>query len=732
MKRIKLLAWLLILTMLTAAVAACEDQGNGGVSTTDATTQATVGTTVPETTAPEATTEATQSTTAGTTAGTTVGGTTTGGNEPPVPPELHIITIAEALELCGEEGNITTERYYICGVIESITNAAYGAMVIRDETGSIPVYGTYSEDGSINYSQMTEKPYKGDEVLLYCILQNYNGTKEVQNARLISFTRNEVEIDLTKYTDMSIADARKAATGTLIKADGVVARITYANGMKPSGFYLVDDTNSIYVYDADLAQRVKLGTKLTVAGSKTYWILDTEQSNAQKFGYKGCSQLEDVTLVEIDEKNTYEFDTSWIPQSTVKAILETPVTEDITTTIFKVNALVQKKIEPGYVNYYFYDIDGKTGTYTYTQCNGSDFEWLDAFDGKICTVYLSAINAKSTATACYFRLLPIAVKYENFAFDLKDAPKFAVEYYGLDQFRSNYEGDPATELVTSVSSALLGFENVLLNYTSSNNDVVSFENKDGKVILHCAGNGKATVTVTATHNGNTYHDTIEISVVAPVDYECVDVKTAIETNVDEIVTVKGIVGPSVVNKSGFYLIDESGAIAVLVKNASVFEDIEIGNEIILRGRRETYRKDNGSTAYFGQTCIVDAEILTNYYGENDYSTASFNNALTFAEFASLKITEDQTTQVYMLEAKIEFVGSTYSSNAYLKDAQGHSVLLYCSKATDQYAFLKQFDGQTVTVEVVACNWNDKTQMRACVLSVITDDGKILNTLNFGA
>ena len=201
------------------------------------------------------------------------------------------ITIAQALELCGEEGNITTERYYIRGIIDSVTNAEYGAMIISDETGSISVYGTYSADGEINYSEMSEKPYKGDEVLLHCILQNYGGTKEVKNARLIDFISNQGNVDESAYTEMSIAEARNAAEGTLVKVDGVVAQITYAFGMVPSGVYLVDETESIYVYDGDLAARVEKGNKITILASKTYWILEKEQTAAEKHGYKGCNQL---------------------------------------------------------------------------------------------------------------------------------------------------------------------------------------------------------------------------------------------------------------------------------------------------------------------------------------------------------------------------------------------------------------------------------------------------------
>ena len=204
--------------------------------------------------------------------------------------QYPVITIAEALELCGEEGNITTEKYYIRGVVVSVTNPTYGAMVIQDDTGSISVYGT------AGYADMAEKPYKGDEVLLYCVLQNFKGKKEVKTAELIELKRNEATAD-ADYVAMSISEARDAETGSKVRVDGVVAQITYANGMKPSGVILVDETQSIYVYDGDLAGRVQKGNLIEIAASKDYWILEDEQSAAQKHGYKGCNQLTDVTLL---------------------------------------------------------------------------------------------------------------------------------------------------------------------------------------------------------------------------------------------------------------------------------------------------------------------------------------------------------------------------------------------------------------------------------------------------
>ena len=641
-------------------------------------------------------------------------------------PQYETITIARALELCGEPGNITTERYYIRATVKTISNAAYGQMIIEDETGEIEVYGTYSADGELTFSALDERPVKGDEVLLHCILQNYNGTKEVKNARLIEFKKNVANIDLSTYQTATVKEAREAAVGTKVKVSGVVAAITYANGMKPIGFVLVDGTQSIYVYGGDATQQVQVGNKVELAASKTYWVLGDEQANAAKFGYKGCNQLEDAYVLSNDKKTDNAFDKSWIEETSVKDIMDTDVTVDITSKIFKVTALVKKVPGTGFTNYYFNDLDEKTGTYTYTQCNGSDFAWLDKFDGKICTVYLMALNAKSSPSGCVWRFLPVLVEDNGFTFDKNGAAEFAVKYYGLPQFLPTYTGDPALELTTTVDSQLLGFEGATLSYSSDNQDAVWFENEDGKTVMHCGDAGVAEITVKGSWGGKEYSKKIGIRVSANADVDFIPVQGAIDAPVGETVTVRGVVGPSLVNKEGFYLIDDNGVIAVLT-DANTMSTLQIGNCVIIEGVRHVNTK--GGTNYFGQSCIKDAEVVANYYGNEAYSTASFATGATLKEVYELDAKQDYSTTVFVLKATVTVQETQYYTNIYLTDGQGTQLRLYCSNA-NQYNWLKAFAGQEVTVEVAACNWNDKNYYTGCVLAVITDDGKVVNELNF--
>lgn len=647
------------------------------------------------------------------------------------------VTIAEAIALCEEAGYVSEERYVITATVESIDNPTYGQMTISDSTGSISVYGSYSADGETRYGDMDadQKPYAGDTVVLSCILQNFNGNKEVKSAWILSYTHNEPDIDENDYQTMTVRQARSAQKGTLVRLTGVVAQITYADGQIPipSGFYLVDGTDSIYVYDSQIAPRVAVGNQVTVLGAKTYWILESEIASAQKYGYEGCCQIEKAYLKENDNGN-HAFDKSWITSKTIKDILETPLTTNITTTIYKVNALVSKEVGKGFVNYYFYDLDGTTGSYTYTQCSGEDFAWLDEFDGKICTVYLSVINAKSSASGCIYRFLPILVEDENYQISADYIPEFVVKYHALDQFKTVYTGDPYLEVVTSVSSTLLGFENVSLTYQSSDEGVAYFVTENDKLLMRLKDYGSVTVTVTATYNDKTYSLPIQITHQQPENIPSLTVAEAIATALDTEVTVKGIVGPSLVNKVGFYLVDESGIIAVTVSD-EVMDGLKLGQEVVIKGNRTVTTKTSGEVTNSGQSYIEVTQLLQNNEGRTNYSTATFIQTTFDAVYETAIVNEgknnwDVTDQAYIFEAKLTVVDSAWSTNFYLNGTDGKKIQLYAGNGKTQYGWLMDYADQTIKVEFALCNWNVKT-MQGTLLSIVLPSGeKVVNQLNF--
>lgn len=658
--------------------------------------------------------------------------------------EKKIYTIAELIAMMPSDGSATTERYYVRATIKSIDDAGFGSMTIEDPTGTLSVYGTYSADGAKRYSELDEKPVKGDTVLLYGTIQNYkNKTPEIKSGWIIEFTKGIPTWSEDDYTEMTIGEAREAAVDSLVKVTGVVCRITFASGMKPNGFIIVGDNSSIYVYDNQIATAVAIGNKITLLAKKTMFIASKEASSAKKFGYKGACQLVDGHLLSNDE-STNDLDLSFAQEKTVKEVIETSPSANITSLIYHSNALIKKVQKEGqsFVNYYIDDLDGKTGSYVYTACDGKDFAWMDQYDGKICSVYYTALNAKSTSTGVLFRFLPIKIEdNNNYQFNKADAPKFAVEYYGLEQFDTVYSADPEKEMLTSVTSDLLNFGTATLSYSSNNTDLAYFDKtgEDGKVIFHINSGteGTATITVTGHLDGQTdFSKTMDIKIVKPVDVSlAVNVKAAIDASKGTELLVKGVIGPSLVNKNGFYLIDETGSLAVVMNSTDEFNGLQIGQTVYIKGKRDLFASArNGTPSYF-ESCMTSCQIVKNEFGNVDYSTASFIKGKTLADLIALPVTDNyHTAEVYVITAGLKFVSTKNYSNAYLKDGDSE-MRLYCTNAAGQYQWIKSYvdDTKTYTMEVAVCNWNNKNYYTACLLSITDSNGnKVMNTLNFNS
>lgn len=656
--------------------------------------------------------------------------------------EKKIYTIAELIAMMPSDGSATTERYYVRATIKSIDDAGFGSMTIEDPTGTLSVYGTYSADGAKRYSELDEKPVKGDTVLLYGTIQNYkNKTPEIKSGWIIEFTKGTPTWSEDDYTEMTIGEAREAAVDSLVKVTGVVSRITFADGMKPNGFIIVGDNSSIYVYDNQIAITVAIGNKITLLAKKTMFIASKEANSAKKFGYKGACQLIDGHLLSNDEA-TNDLDLSFAQEKTVKEVIETSPSANITSLIYHSNALIKRVQKEGqnFVNYYIDDLDGKTGSYVYTACDGNDFAWMDQYDGKICSVYYTALNAKSTSTGVLFRFLPIKIEDNNYQFDKADAPKFAVEYYGLEQFDTVYSADPEKEMLTSVTSDLLNFGTATLSYSSSNTDLAYFETgKDGKVIFHIksGSEGTATITVTGHLDGQTdFSKTMNIKITKPVDVSlAVNVKAAIDASKGTELLVKGVIGPSLVNKNGFYLIDETGSLAVVMNSTDEFNGLQIGQTVYIKGKRDLFASArNGTPSYF-ESCMTGCQIVKNEFGNVDYSTASFIKGKTLADLIALPVTDNyHTAEVYVITAGLKFVSTKNYSNAYLKDGDSE-MRLYCTNASSQYQWINPYvdDTKTYTMEVAVCNWNNKNYYTACLLSITDSNGnKVMNTFNFNS
>lgn len=649
-------------------------------------------------------------------------------------PEITYLTVSEAYALALEVGDAgTAEKQYVTGIVKNITNANYGEMYITDGEKDLYIYGVYSANGARKYPELEEKPYKGDEVFLYGIVKTYNGSPEMGASWLQKFISHQGEESLDDYTLMNILAARNATKESKVLVQGVVANITYANGRVPSGVYLTDDTSSIYVYSPDVAGRVEVGEEIQVAGTRDDYILATEVSYAEQWGYQGSIQLADALFVKSIGKNK-EILKSWIEESTMKELMETPFTNNITTKIYKVNAIVNKDPREGFTNYYINDLDNETGSYVYTLCNGGDFTHLDKFDGKICTVYLALHNAKATASGAYYRLMPIDVKVnDSFSMSDEEIAKFALNYYIVKQFKKQYNADPALELITSVSNTYIPFENVAITYSAlSGSDVATFANEDGKLVMHTTDqDGVAKIQLTATYNGKTVTQTIDVIVSSVEIPDTISVKEAIKAADDEVVTVQGVVMSSLINQTGFYLNDGTGVIAVRTDSTTI-KEIAMGNEVVMQGKKVHFKSAANN---LGQNCIDAATLIANLMGNHEYSKAPFITDKTFDQIFELKetvSTDDYTCTVFVAQCTLRKNAGGYSTNYYLSNPDHTKEYYLYAGSGSQYSAFESFADATklLTVEFALCNWNTKSEYRACIISASDGETTIINNYNF--
>lgn len=643
------------------------------------------------------------------------------------------MSVTEAVELANQVGEAgTQQRQMVTGRVKNIVNSNYGEMYITDGTNDLYVYGVYSADGVKKYSELENKPYSGDEVFLLGYVKMYNGSPEMGQSWLQRMVSHQGEVDVSDYSSMNIAAARSAAKGSKVLIQGVVATITYANGKVPSGIYLVDDTSSIYVYNPEVAGRVVIGEEVKVAGVRDDYILESEISYANQWGYQGSIQLTDAIFVQSLGKDK-QYLKSWIQESSMKALLETPLTNNITTVIYKVNAIVNKVPGAGFVNYYIDDLDNETGSYVYTLCNGGDFSHLDAFDGKICTVYLALHNAKSTKSGTVYRLMPIYVEEkQNFAMTDLEVANFALDYYAAPQFKKEYNADPALELLTGVSNEYIPFENVALSYESDSPSLVSFVEEAGKLVMHLSDeSGEANITIKATYNGVNATKAVNIKIVIADYGQTVTVAQAIAASDDTEVTVKGIVMSSVVNQKAFYINDGTGVIAVRTSSETINE-IDLGNEVVMKGTRTHVVKEGSLNK--GQSCIDNAELVANLNGNHDFDRSTFITNKTFDEIFEYKnqqATVDLTTNVYVATCYLRKSSGGYSTNYYLNNGTTSKEYYLYAGSGSQYSDFDAFsDGRQLTVAFMLCDWNTKSEYRACIVYASDGATTVINSLNF--
>ena len=116
----------------------------------------------------------------------------------------YYLTIADAIAKANSAGSAySVSKYVVTGVITDIANTQYGNLTIKDETGSLYIYGVYSADGSVRYDAMAKgtKPVVGDTITLLGVLGTYSNSPQMKNSWMIDMESTHPHSGSFKHTE---------------------------------------------------------------------------------------------------------------------------------------------------------------------------------------------------------------------------------------------------------------------------------------------------------------------------------------------------------------------------------------------------------------------------------------------------------------------------------------------------------------------------------------------------
>ena len=99
-------------------------------------------------------------------------------------PEPEQPTYTSVADFIAAEVNSDT-FYYLKGTITRVANTSYGNFDLTDETGTIYVYGLYSEDGATSKYWAQSGAKLGDDIVIYALRSEFNGQNQAGSARFI-------------------------------------------------------------------------------------------------------------------------------------------------------------------------------------------------------------------------------------------------------------------------------------------------------------------------------------------------------------------------------------------------------------------------------------------------------------------------------------------------------------------------------------------------------------------
>ena len=232
------------------------------------------------------------------------------------------------------------ETYKVKGTLTKLSNTVYGNWYIKDATGEVYVYGTLDANGSEkNFASL--KLEEGDEVTIQGPRTTYNGSPQLKNVTVLSYTKSLIKVEELDKDTLNKAGEDFKVTLT-VKGEGVTVDIPEA------------DQSWLSVKGI-----VTSGTKAEI----------TFHANANAGGARSSSI--DFTSTKGKQSSTV---TAKVYQ--LGSIIECSIADfnkaEAGSTVYRLTGVITKVVKAQYGNCYIKDATGET--YVYGIGSKGDFE----------------------------------------------------------------------------------------------------------------------------------------------------------------------------------------------------------------------------------------------------------------------------------------------------------------------------------------------------------------------
>ncbi len=517
--------------------------------------------------------------------------------------------------------------------------------------------------------------------------------------------------------------------GEIATVRGVVVKHNYTGQSTPyiTGFWLADKTGSIYVYGEEVAKSVEVGNTVVVKGVKAYYIPQNDAGAAASVNYKGMLQLTSPEILENDNKTSLVIDKNVITTTTVKDILETPLTEDITGKIFRVKGRWSKVTPADFTNYYLNDLNRVDSIMAYTQSNGKDYKWTDPYDGK--TVEMLIIVSIGKPGVGAWRMCPVSFIDDNVQVSAQEEANYAAERL-LNEFADTYNTE--TTVTFAKEDEFLAGSNRTIS-SSSNQITVNNGETENSVVISASELGKITIEASVTFDGATGTATKEIEIVEKPKVPATPIAEVKEMEDGSEVTIEAVVAKvtykSSMTPQGLFLADETGTIVLRCEDnkLDLIADIKDGNKVVVKGTVAHYVKnaDNASNAgYSGDLQLTNPEIIDVDTNVHEIPATSYTQS-SITEIMNTLPSTNLSSAMFVVRAKVVKNQNTYATSYNLVEVDGGaaSLPLYSQNSGNDFKWLDEYAGQEVTIIVAIQNLNLKasgSHWRGLPIKVITE------------